>query len=56
MKVNNTVPFAIRVEVMMLLPFSGDGRDSETPSAQRHDSEHPPPDVEGIVTVFSASG
>ena len=54
-KVNNTVPFAIRVEVMMLLHFSGDGRDSVTPSAKRHDSEYPPP-VEGMVTVFSASG
>ena len=47
MKVNNTVPFAIRIEVIMLLHFSGDGHDSVTPSAKRHDLEHSPPDVKG---------
>ena len=36
--------------------FSGDGHDSVTPSVKKHDSEHPPPDVNGIVTVFSPSG
>ena len=41
--------------VMLLLPFSGDGHDSETPSAKRHDVEHPPSDLEGMVAFFIAT-
>ena len=33
----------------------GDGHDSVTPSAKRHDREHPPSDLEGIVTVLIVS-
>ena len=56
LKVNNTVPFAISVEVMLLLSYSGDRHDSVTLSAKRHDSEHSLPDVKGIVTVLIVSG
>ena len=47
MKVNNTVQLAIRVEVMTLVHFSGDGHDS----VNRHDLEHPT-DVKGLTTVL----
>ena len=40
---------------MLLLPFSGDGHDSVTPSVKKHDTEHPPPDVKGMVKVSIAS-
>ena len=39
---------------MLLLPFSGDGHDSVTSSAKKHDSEHPPFDVKGTILITSA--